>query len=370
MGDDGSDQLISFFAYSLFIYPATNWLVSPQRGFPKWRAALHAGLFLLLVSSFHMMYENHEKGPNHYQLMQVTRSSTVGSIKKAYRNLSLELHPDKNRSPTASDDFNRVKQAFDVLVDKEKRREYDRLGDQGVRTMKNTVIDHRYILIQMIVYYCSSMIFAFIMTFSEASGDALSQSLFGLATMLLIESLLVLQEAPILPSWFLPTHTAGDLVSNMHRLFPAYMNGCRCILGVFHVDRKDQRVVVLDKLAEIQNEWARESQILIRSTPVFANHSADDDQEVEDGEEVVPGSEFTMSRALNAARNRYASSKEGKNGSIASYMQDTAKVIKDPKSLSRKNSSKEGAFNLSPEMIWLRNIVIYLAARFIFVKNK
>ena len=73
-------------------------------------------------------------------------------------------------------------QAFDVIVDKERRREYDRLGEQGVKALKNTVIDHRYIIIQMIVYYCSSMIFAFIMTFSEASGDALTSSLFGLAS--------------------------------------------------------------------------------------------------------------------------------------------------------------------------------------------
>ena len=129
------------------------------------------------------MYKNQEKGPNHYQLLQVNRASTGGEIKKAYRNLSLELHPDKNKSPTASDEFHRVKQAFDVLVDKEKRREYDRLGDQGVNVSKQTVIDHRYILIQMIVYYCSSIIFAFIMTFSEPNGDALGQSLFGLASM-------------------------------------------------------------------------------------------------------------------------------------------------------------------------------------------
>ena len=66
--------------------------------------------------------------------------------------------------------------------------------------------------------------------------------------MLLIEALLVLQEVQ-LPGWFLPHHTAHDVVSTMHRLFPAFMNGCRCITTAFHVDRKAVRVEALEKLA-------------------------------------------------------------------------------------------------------------------------
>ena len=57
---------------------------------------------------------------------------------------------------------------------------YDRLGDAGVKVAANSVIDHKYIIIQMIVYYSSSMIFAFLMTFSESSGDAMVTSIFGL----------------------------------------------------------------------------------------------------------------------------------------------------------------------------------------------
>lgn len=66
--------------------------------------------------------------------------------------------------------------------------------------------------------------------------------------MLLIEALLVLQEVQ-LPGWFLPHHTAHDVVSTMHRLFPAFMNGCRCINTAFHVERKAVRVEALEKLA-------------------------------------------------------------------------------------------------------------------------
>ena len=54
--DDGSSQLISFFVYSLFIYPITNYLVSPTRSYPRWKGAIYAVLFLLAVSTLHMVW--------------------------------------------------------------------------------------------------------------------------------------------------------------------------------------------------------------------------------------------------------------------------------------------------------------------------
>jgi curved DNA-binding protein CbpA len=94
--------------------------------------------------------------------------------------LSLELHPDKNKSPHAAEEFQKVKHAFDVLMNPDTRHVYDRLGDAGVNVAARTVIDHKYIIIQMLVYYFSSVVFAFLMTFAEPSGDAMSAAFFGL----------------------------------------------------------------------------------------------------------------------------------------------------------------------------------------------
>lgn len=177
------EQLISFFAYSFFIYPVTNYLVSPHREYNKksqWKGVVYAILFLATLSTLHMFYELSEKGPNHYQLLNVTRGTPAGVLKKAFRNLSLELHPDKNKSPTAQEEFRKVKQAYDVLADNELRRAYDLLGDAGVKTASQSVIDHKYIIVQMLVYYASTLIFAFLMTFSESTGDAMGMSIFGL----------------------------------------------------------------------------------------------------------------------------------------------------------------------------------------------
>ena len=52
---ESGDQLVSFFLYSLFIYPVTNYIVSPQRKYPKWKAALYAVLFLAGVAALHMV---------------------------------------------------------------------------------------------------------------------------------------------------------------------------------------------------------------------------------------------------------------------------------------------------------------------------
>jgi hypothetical protein len=46
---------VSFFLYSLFIYPVTNYLVSPKRSYPRWKGACYAMLFLVAISSVHMV---------------------------------------------------------------------------------------------------------------------------------------------------------------------------------------------------------------------------------------------------------------------------------------------------------------------------
>jgi DnaJ-class molecular chaperone len=112
--------------------------------------------------------------------LHVQRNSPIIQIKKAYRSLSLELHPDKNKSPTATDDFRILNQAFDVLTDREKRREYDRLGDMGVKALTHAVIDHKYLLLNISIYYFSSAIFGFLLNLGDRAG-AYSCSLFCLA---------------------------------------------------------------------------------------------------------------------------------------------------------------------------------------------
>jgi molecular chaperone DnaJ len=71
---------------------------------------------------------------DYYQLLGVSRDATSEEIKKAYRKLALQYHPDRNQgSKEAEGRFKEVTEAYEVLRDSEKRAMYDRYGKQGVR---------------------------------------------------------------------------------------------------------------------------------------------------------------------------------------------------------------------------------------------
>jgi len=70
----------------------------------------------------------------YYQLLGVARDADGEQIKKAYRKLALQYHPDRNEGSKESEErFKEVTEAYEVLRDSEKRALYDRYGKQGVR---------------------------------------------------------------------------------------------------------------------------------------------------------------------------------------------------------------------------------------------
>jgi len=67
-----------------------------------------------------------------YDLLGVPRDASGEDIKKAYRKLARELHPDVNGDPAAGERFKRVTAAYEVLSDPAKRRQYDLRGFQAI----------------------------------------------------------------------------------------------------------------------------------------------------------------------------------------------------------------------------------------------
>src|SRR5213080_720773 len=64
-----------------------------------------------------------------YEVLGVTRSASEDEIKRAYRKLARQHHPDRNPGDKQAETrFKEVQDAYDILSDKEKRQQYDRFG--------------------------------------------------------------------------------------------------------------------------------------------------------------------------------------------------------------------------------------------------
>src|SRR5687767_7290880 len=65
---------------------------------------------------------------DYYAILGVPKTASQSEIKKAYRKLARELHPDTNKDPEAEKRFKEANEAHAVLSDAEKRKQYDELG--------------------------------------------------------------------------------------------------------------------------------------------------------------------------------------------------------------------------------------------------
>ena len=71
---------------------------------------------------------------DYYKVLGVNKNATPEDIKKAYRQLALKYHPDRNKGDKeAEEKFKEINEAYAVLSDPEKRRQYDMFGAEGFR---------------------------------------------------------------------------------------------------------------------------------------------------------------------------------------------------------------------------------------------
>ena len=73
------------------------------------------------------------KRKDYYGILGVAKNATEAEIKKAYRKLAMKYHPDRNpgKEKEANEKFKQINEAYEVLGDPEKRKQYDMVGTVG-----------------------------------------------------------------------------------------------------------------------------------------------------------------------------------------------------------------------------------------------
>ena len=69
---------------------------------------------------------------DYYELLGVSRDASEDALKRAFRKLARQYHPDVNKSPDAEVRFKEIGEAYEVLSDPQKRRIYDQFGHAGL----------------------------------------------------------------------------------------------------------------------------------------------------------------------------------------------------------------------------------------------
>ena len=70
---------------------------------------------------------------DYYEVLGVSKSATADELKKAYRKVAMQYHPDRNPGDKAAEEkFKEAAEAYEVLSDAQKKSQYDRFGHAGV----------------------------------------------------------------------------------------------------------------------------------------------------------------------------------------------------------------------------------------------
>ena len=255
----GKDETLSALAYLALTFPLVGWAFASKRPLGKNTLALAlAGVFLSLAVKLawdqHAAAAGAQGGGNYYQTLEVSRHSSAFEVRKSYKQISRVLHPDKNPSPDAEAQFQRVKVAYDVLMDEKFRDLYNRFGLTGQALTFDPRLDELRLITDIAGVYVFWLVVLFATTFSQGARASRTWGCIAGVALLVLQFSFSATEFAI-PTW-LPGATyltEAELVALCHRVFPGILVALRCVSESFWVDLDETSVVFLREMSQQMN---------------------------------------------------------------------------------------------------------------------
>lgn len=168
-------MLVRFLIQTLVIFPGLNFILGLKRFSIQKRLYLVIGA-VALIAAAEMVLIAQEWEHNYFQILGVPRSASVQDIKQAYRQVSKDLHPDKNPAPEAKELYLLAGQAHNILINDESREAYDRWGTRGLKWVEHDQSVEQHGFIETATFLLSQVVLVYILTTSVSSTNARSYS--------------------------------------------------------------------------------------------------------------------------------------------------------------------------------------------------
>lgn len=164
----------------------------------------------------------------------MTPAATAADLRHAYRERTLETHPDKNPSTDASEQFAAIRRAFEVLSNPAARKAYDLYGPSAFHGTDSSPTTQDRLLTEAAVFYAAMAVVTFVWTMNRSAAAGRSWAYAGLllTAMYELSAKLAHAQVPVV----IPLFTTFEHVAFLRRLYPAFLNACAVLSMHTYVD--------------------------------------------------------------------------------------------------------------------------------------
>ena len=233
----------------LALLPLLSLLLNVQKfGKKKMAGSVALGL-LTLIGAVKLAWDVNNKEQSLYDVLQVQPTANFVDIKKGFKRLSVEFHPDKLQQQHSDDEvvddsaFLALKHAYDVLSDSQKRDLYNKFGPRGLENEHNTT----QLIADLGFFYVVWIALSYTLTRSKPYARAQTWTFTGLLALGIFEYQSRIAGTDFLEDLLKP-FTIFEKIELLHRIVPIYILASRIMSWMVYEDLETYSAHVLQRL--------------------------------------------------------------------------------------------------------------------------